>query len=285
MLKHHLSETTVNGIRDFLNLPDSSTRPCVATSVSGVLYFWQSEPLKTMIAPQENLPAVDPFEIVHQGKVLLVACANAAFGVSISPLLVALKEHLFSTMLTRNQIEVLSGSDQWQLINQQRPVFFVADEFQSYLTPDASMGELVALDRLRSFKGGYIAATQNLASLDSVLGDSSHSTRLISLFANQVFLANICPHTAKQAEHLLGTKRITEHQREMGSTLAPPLLFRETKPAVRSDGGTVIESTRLGPRVNASTLAAMRTGEFYVRLADGKVHRKTAPFANMVQAP
>ena len=282
--EHHLSETAINGIRDFLSLPDSSTRPCIATSLASTIYFWQSEPLCSLVTPKDNLPPVDPFDIVHRGKVLLIGCSSAAFGVSISPLLVALKEHFFATLLSRDQIEVSSEENRWSPINQKRPVFFLADEFQSYLTPDASMGELVALDRLRSFHGGYIAATQNLASLTSVLGDSSHATRLISLFANQAFLANICPYTARQAEHILGKRRNKERQKEINDPLPPPLLFRQT-PSVRSSrGGTVIEISREVPRVTDSTLAAMRTGEFYLRLANGKVHRKTAPFIGMVQA-
>lgn len=284
MQKCRLSDAAINGIRDFLSLPDSSTRPCVATAVASTIYFWQSEPLCQLTTPKENLRAIDPFDLIHRGKVLLISCSGAAFGVSISPLLVALKEHIFSTLLSRDQIEVCEDGGQWNLINQRRPVFFFADEFQSYLTPDASMGELVALDRLRSFKAGFIAATQNLASLDSVLGDSAHSNRLISLFSNQFFLANICPHTARQAEHILGKKQIKERQREIGGQMAPPLLFRQPRSAMKKEGGTVVESTRLGPRVTASTLAAMHTGEFYARLADGKVHRKNAPFVNMVHS-
>jgi len=284
MRENDLTEETIEGIRDFLILPEDKTRPCVATSMANTIYFWKNEPLKQLTTPSQGLPVINPMDIVHRGKVLLISCTSAAYGTSISPLHVALKEHFFSTLLGRDEIEVCGEDGHWGPINQTRPVFIFADEAQSYLTPDSTMGELVALDRLRSFKGGYIAASQNLASIHSVMGDAAHATRLISLFSNQIFMANICPQTAIQAEHILGQKLIKERQKEIGDAMAPPLLFRQAQPARKNDGGTVIESTRQGPRVSASTLAAMRTAEFYVRLANGKVHHKIAPFDNMVQA-
>jgi len=241
-----------------------------------VLYFWESEPLKTLVTPNQNLPAIDPFDILHRGKILLVACSGPAFGVSISPLLVSIKEHLFSALLSRDQIEVREPDGTWVLINQKRPFFILADEFQSYVTPSASTGELVALDRLRGFRAGLIAATQNLASLHSVLADDAHATRLISLFSNQIFLANICPYSAKHASHILGQKTKRHVQKEMGNRMAPPSLFRAKERKQMPSGIASSVTTSRVPRVDSTTLAAMKTGEFWLRLADGTVHHKKA---------
>jgi len=267
MSEKNFSPAAVNGIRDFLKLPHDTTRPSVASCVSNCLYFWQREPLAQLITPSESIPSVDPLDIVHQGKILVIGCSGPAFGVSITPLLLALKEHFFAALLSRDQIEVTDGVD-WKLINQDRPVFFVADEFQSYMSASTQTGELTALDRLRGFKTGYIAATQNLASLHSVLGDSTHALRLISLFSNQAFLANICPVTATQASHILGTKKVRDGGTQ--PSMAPPLMFR-TEKRFRSKSRDGLGFTRTEPRVNTSTLAAMSTGQFWLRLANGKV--------------
>jgi type IV secretory pathway TraG/TraD family ATPase VirD4 len=274
----NLPPEAIQGLLDFLRLPADSTRPCVATSVANTLHFWAHDPLARLTTPSDDTPGIDPFDIVHRGKVLVIGCSGPAFGVSITPLLLSLKEHFFATLLSRDQIEV-DDRDHWRLINQTRPVFFIADEFQSYVSPDSTAGELTALDRLRGFKAGYIAATQNLASLHSVLGDAAHATRLISLFSNQAYLANICPLTASQAEHILGKSKIRERQREIRPKMAPPLLLRETK-RYRSGCPEGIEITRIEPRVDASTLAAMKTGEFWLRLANGSVTkgRAASPF-------
>lgn len=264
------------GISDYLTLPSSETRPCVQTSVSNTLHFWRHEPLVSLTTPSISLPAIDPIDILHQGKILVIGCSGAAFGTSITPFLLALKEHFFTALLSRDQIEVSRG-DQWDLINQVRPFFVVADEFQSYVSTDPSTGELTALDRLRGFKAGYIAATQNLASIHSVVGGADHAARLISLFSNQIYLANICPYTSRQAEFLMGKKKVKERQVQHRSPIAPPLLirndaWRRRKPVDKD----AIIVTREVPRVDAATLSALRTGEFWFRLANGKVFKRRA---------
>lgn len=267
-----IPEAARKGLADYLSLPGNETRPCVQTSVANTLYFWQHEPLAQLVTPSESLSDINPLDVIHEGKILVIGCSGAAFGASITPFLLALKEHFFTALLSRDQIEVQEGDD-WKLINQARPFFIIADEFQSYMSPDPAAGELIALDRLRGFKAGYIAATQNLASLHSVLGDPMHAIRLISLFSNQAFLANICPVTAVQAEHILGRRKVRER---LVPSMAPPLLFRTNKrfrPKSR-EGITPKE-----PRVTAATLAAMKTSEFWLRLANGKVYRKAVrPF-------
>jgi len=265
-------------IRDFVRLPSETTRPCVATSVANALYFWGNEPLASLVTPKLTLPAIDPIDIIHRGKVLVISCSSAAYGASITPLLLALKEHAFAALLSRNEIEVQDHQDDWQSINSTRPVFVIADEFQSYVSPNSTVGELTALDRLRGFNAGYIAATQNLSSLHSVLGDVMHGTRLISLFANQVYLSNICPITTAQAQQICGAKTKREQRAMLDEPLAPPLLLRKNYrhcPA-RSNGGRA----HYEPRITSSTLAEMKTGEFWIRRADGRVFKRKAPFVS-----
>jgi len=264
-------ESARKGISDYLALPSTETRPCVQTSVSNTLYFWRHEPLAQLVTPSGSLPAIDPIDILHHGKILVIGCSGAAFGASITPFLLALKEHFFTVLLSRDQIEVSHG-DQWALINQVRPFFLIADEFQSYVSTDPSTGELTALDRLRGFKTGYIAATQNLASIHSVLGGADHAARLLSLFANQVYLANICPYAAQQVEFLMGKRKVKERQLRQHAVIAPPLLMKHDAWRRRkSTSKDAIIVTREVPRVDASTLSALRTGEFWFRIANGKV--------------
>jgi type IV secretory pathway TraG/TraD family ATPase VirD4 len=273
-----VSEAARQGITDYLALPAKETRPCVNSSVANALHFWQHQPLANLTTPSASTDEIDPIDIIHRGKILVIGCAGAAFGTSITPLLLAIKDHFFAALLSRDQIDV-HDDNQWSLINQTRPLFMVADEFQSYLSADPAVGELIALDRLRGFRAGYIGATQNLAALHSVLGDSAHAIRLISLFANQAFLSNICPITATQAEHILGKRKVKEKQREIRPRMAPPLLFSRNKHNLTRSKDSGMEVTRTEARVTATTLSAMRTGEFWLRLASGEVvHRQSTLF-------
>jgi type IV secretory pathway TraG/TraD family ATPase VirD4 len=259
------------GITEFLRLPGETTRPCVATSVSNMLYAWKAEPLRCLTTPREGVPEIDPFEIVDEGKILIISCATAAYGSSITPLMLALKEHMFTAILSRDQVEV-EGDEGLRPINQERPIFVVGDEFQTYLSANSNAGELIALDRMRSAKAGYLAATQNLASIHSVMDNHAHATRLISLFSNQVHLSNTCPYTSNHIATLMGTKTKKVVQYSQETRMAPPLLVgREAyrKRNAKNRSGIVIPQQV--PKVDAATLARMQTGEYWLRLANGKV--------------
>ena len=125
---------------------------------------------------------------------------------------------------------------------------------------------------MRSAKAGYLACTQNLASLFSVMGDHAHSTRLISLFSNQVHLGNTCPYTSHHTSTLFGskTKKVVQYSQE--ARIAPPLLVgREAYRKRRSKNGNGVVIPQQVPKVDAGTLAKMQTGEYWLRLANGKV--------------
>jgi hypothetical protein len=281
MRESQLDASAVQAIRDYLRLPADKTRPCVASSLTNTLQCWQQDPLQQLTTPSPSLKEIDPIDVVHEGKILLLSCTNAAFGVSLSPLLAAVKEHLFSTVLSRKEIETSDDGVHWVVINQERPIFFFADEFQQFVTTSASTGELASLDRLRSFKCGYIAATQNISSLISVLGNIHHANRLISLLSNQAYLSNICPATAAVAENILGRKKINQHQPGL---LGPPSLFRKTTSARTRRLSTRTDEHPTIPRVDASVLARMKTGEFWLRLADGTIHHKRAKLISNVSS-
>lgn len=263
-----------SALETYYSLPNHSTRPCVMNSVASLLSFWEQSPLKELVDVKGKESQVDPIAIIDSGKIVVVACSGAAYGGSVTPFLLALKEHLFAALLSRSEIDV-EGDKGWRKINQNRPVFIFADEFQSYLSTDPSTGELAALDRLRGFNAGLIAATQNLASLHSVLDGEAHATRLISLFANQVFLSNICPFTADFAGRLFGN--LPAANQKFGIPLPMKLTLKESDREISTPEGR--------PKVTSSVLSKMRTGEFWLRLANGKIfHKKSPPLKKLSMA-
>jgi hypothetical protein len=107
----------------------------------------------------------------------------------------------------------------------------------------------------------------------SVLGGTADATRLIALFSNQIYMTNTCPYTASQASWIMGSKP----QKPTGEAvpMAPPLLAghreKRVRPKTRDDSFT-------RPRVDAASLSAMKTGEFWARLANGQVVKGKAKF-------
>lgn len=251
--KFQPSPDTRRAINEYGMLPDA-TRACVQTSVSNVIYPWTLEPLKSLVAPNANRIEVDPLDIIDQGKVLLISCSGPAYGTSITPLLAALKEHFFASILSRSEISVVEGGTS-RLINQTRPVFFVADEFQSYMSTSSTTGEVAALDRLRCFRCGYIAATQNLSSIYSTLNSEMHGRRLLALFSNQLFLNNIDLTTA---DYAFATLNPTLGIFDDPIPPLPPALLKGRPPVPK--------------RYSPGALTTLQTGEFWLRLANGRIH-------------
>lgn len=119
-----------------------------------------------------------------------------------------------------------------------------------------SSGEIAALDRLRGFRCGYIAASQNLSSIYSVLNGDMHGRRLLALFSNQLFMNNIDLTTSDYAFSMLCQNL---------SIFDDP--YVPLPPALRQN---------LPPRSSRYTpgaLATLKTGEFWLRLASGAIHR------------
>lgn len=256
-LKEQPNAAARRTLLEYGGLPDV-TRACVCTSVSNVLYPWGLEPLKSLVTPKANLHEIDPLSIVDNGKILLISCSGPAYGTSITPLLTALKEHLFASILSRNQIDVVEDGST-RLINQSRPIFVIADEFQSYMSNSHSSGEITALDRLRGFRCGYIAASQNLSSIYSVLNGDMHGRRLLALFSNQLFMNNIDISTADYAFSMLcQTLPLFDDPH-----VPLPHSLRENLPPPNA-------------RYTPGALATLKTGEFWLRLASGTIHRGTS---------
>ena len=141
---------------------------------------------------------------------------------------------------------------------------------QRSISSNLDAGEFVALDRMRSNRAGYLACTQNLASIHSVMQNHAHASRLISLFSNQVHMSNTCVYTSDHVATLMGTKTKRTVQYSNERPLAPPLLLgRETYRKRKKQNGVIVPHQ--APRVNAADLARLPTGQFWFRLASGRV--------------
>ena len=63
----------------------------------------------------------------------------------------------------------------WDRKNKERPVAYVCDEFQRFITGDPESGEQSFLDRCRSYRAICVLATQSIASINKALHDTGES--------------------------------------------------------------------------------------------------------------
>ena len=119
------------------------------TSSKLVRHVW----LNPIEAPENSLQIEGT---VDYGKVLIYSPGDNSF---ISDAIGRqIKRKFFATTFTRD--------------NKERPVAYVCDEFQRYITGDPESGEQSFLDRCRAYRGICVLATQSIASIKKALGDT-----------------------------------------------------------------------------------------------------------------
>ena len=103
--------------------------------------------------------------------------------------------------------------------NKARPVGYVCDEFQRFITSDPESGEQSFLDRCRAHRVICVLATQSVASIQYAIGNDRRSTSAISVILNntagKIFMRNTDPSTMGAMRNLLpaaplGSPHITE---------------------------------------------------------------------------
>ena len=134
-----------------------------------------SAPEITQVMTVELYPRFDAStcsveDLLEQGKVILLQPRSGYFGDICGRLV---KARFFSDVLMRR--------------NMLRPVGYVADEFQRFITSDRETGEQSFLDRCRAYRVNCVLATQSLSSLEHALlqsGEVSPSLAVDIIVAN-----------------------------------------------------------------------------------------------------
>ena len=103
--------------------------------------------------------------------------------------------------------------------NKERPVGYVCDEFQRFITSDPESGEQSFLDRCRAHRVICVLATQSVASIEYAIGNDRRSNSAISVILNntagKIFMRNTDPSTMGAMRNLLpaaplGSPHVTE---------------------------------------------------------------------------
>ena len=98
-------------------------------------------------------------DVVNDGKVLIYSPKDNSFIIDAIGKL--LKSRFFKATFTRK--------------NKKRPVAYVCDEFQRFITGDPESGEQAFLDRCRAYRGICVLATQSIASIQKALYDTGEN--------------------------------------------------------------------------------------------------------------
>ena len=221
--------------------------------------------LRQLFEPDSTKTRITPEDIIDRGKLLIVSLSPAIYGNASAPFRMALKKAFCERILQRSQLSTMEEG-KLRLINQDRPVLYVCDEFHTTLSAGSS-GEAYFLDRAREFRCMCVLATQGISAIQSVLGNNYLCDHLLNNCRTKFFFANDCPTTSYYFEKLGGE----EDQKVESQSYQPrtaPARFRlpnhnYVKPAAMR---MVARSTniRRRPKFSASDLGKLPNGSALV---------------------
>lgn len=114
--------------------------------------------------PEQGKPRTDVADLVEQGQVILFQPKNLeTHNVAAK----AIKTKFFEAVFSRDDME--------------RPVFYIVDEFQRFITHGRESGEQSFLDRCRAYRVMCMFATQSFASLRHELGSTPQANNIIDI--------------------------------------------------------------------------------------------------------
>jgi hypothetical protein len=153
---------------------------------------------------QENSGVLPILPLVEQGKVILFS-PDAMGDEAVNIIGKCLKTKFFQAVFRRE--------------DKLRPMAYVCDEFQRFITADEESGEQSFLDRCRAYRASCVLATQSVAALNYALRESNGGSDSIDILlnntANKILMRNTDAHTLSRLQSLIpaspfGGKHVAE---------------------------------------------------------------------------
>lgn len=141
---------------------------------------------------QESCDVLQIFPLVETGKVILFS-PDAMADETINIIGKCLKTKFFQAVFSRE--------------DKKRPMAYVCDEFQRFITADEDSGEQSFLDRCRAYRTSCVLATQSVAALRYVLRECKGAEASIDIVlnntANKILMRNTDEHTLNKLRSLI----------------------------------------------------------------------------------
>ncbi len=199
-------------------------------------------------------------EVIDQGKIVVMDMPFVTYQAAAVMASLLLKTDFFRAVLSRKLLKMIDPvTGQERLINQEREILYLVDEFQTVASTGKITGESGFLDRCRSNRCSCVFATQSLSNFYASLSERDGEAMLANLVM-KVFFRNSCPKTTDYASKISGD--YTRLSININSS-ATSQYFGSNK-EVGSTGGT--QSTQKGARHEPAFFTTLSDGEAMLRL-------------------
>jgi hypothetical protein len=247
---------------EHLNPANERTSGSVSMTASNVVGLFLHPPFCHIFSPRATF---DFKEVIDRGKIVVLDMPTGTYGASALVAAIALKVDFFRIMLSRKRLQVeVKDSDglptgQFREMNQERPMFYLVDEFASIATTGDFTGEAGFMDKAREFK---CACVLGLLSESKALGrlPEHEIGALIGISGTKIFLRNTDVKTTELASKLFGQK-----DRVVANINRNPLEKAfDMNRAIGADGHTF--SMARTARFEPGDFTVLKDGEAIIRL-------------------
>ncbi len=196
---------------EYLNPANEKTSASVSMVVSNALMPFVTAPFDRMFAPQGTF---DFTQVIDRGLLVVLEMPSSQYGVAQRLASLVMKIDFFRTTLNRSRLKILPEN---RLVNQERNLIYLCDEFGSVATTGDQTGEASFLDKVREYRCSCILAMQGLPSLLRKFSEQEVDA-LMQNCGMKIFLRNDDPKTNDYASRALGSEikvRLNQNQGAM----------------------------------------------------------------------
>ena len=191
----------------------------------------------TFCAPQEKLNFPGFHEVVNSGKIVILNMSESKYGLTGKIIGIMMKLDYFRTVLNRVYKSVIDDK-----VNTKRPVLFICDEYQNYVTSGDIESDAEFFARCRQSKAVNIVLTQSYSSLKLKLGSEEKLNSLIGNIRSTIWLALSDDYSREKASKICDKEyklKITENITEQDDRA----VFNPYIGKLLSDDNTISQGT------------------------------------------
>ena len=191
----------------------------------------------TFCAPLEKLNFPGFHEVVNSGKIVILNMPESKYGLTGKIIGIMMKLDYFRTVLNRVYKSVIDDK-----VNNKRPVLFICDEYQNYVTSGDIESDAEFFARCRQSKAVNIVLTQSYSSLKLKLGSEEKLNSLIGNIRSTIWLALSDDYSREKASKICDKEyklKITENITEQDDRA----VFNPYIGKLLSDDNTISQGT------------------------------------------
>ena len=222
----------------------------------------------TFCAPEQKLNFPGFQEVVNSGKIVILNMPESKYGLTGKIIGIMLKLDYFRTVLNRVYKAVVDNS-----VNVKRPVLFICDEYQNYVTSGDIESDAEFFARCRQSKAINIVLTQSYSSLKLKLGSEEKLNSLIGNIRSSVWLALSDDYSREKASKICDKEyklKITENITEQDDRA----VFNPYIGKLLSDDNTISQGTTKTyekmPSFDTDDFAGLKLNQAVYRIYSGE---------------